>query len=172
MQAAGLELYAQTLSDRGLAAAARAGDQYDAYGIFLAPATAVDLLGDLHELLLLQGLCHLDKLAGIAAQAGVIDVTDSIEVHVSVPAAAFLEHAEGLGLLDVWSESLGMMPVGHAEQDAALKGLQGPHAEISGRRDEAPVVIINGIPQQIIIHVHLAAGLDELDLVIHAAVLE
>ena len=84
LQSAGLQLDADTAAEGGLATTARSCNQHQTHRV-LAMIAAVDLLGDLHNLLLLEGLGHLHQLPRHPAFAGMVDVAHRAQSHDVIP---------------------------------------------------------------------------------------
>ena len=116
MQSAALELDTEPLAEGGFATAGRAGYEHQTH-LGIGMETAVDFLGNLHYLLLLQGLRHLNQFACTPLLAGHIHISHIVQLHNGVPAYVFCEHIESLGLLEEGSELVGMMPVRNHKQE-------------------------------------------------------
>ena len=166
LEAAGLELHAQAVRDRGLAAARRTGDQHDADRILRVVVAALDLLRNLDELLLLQGLGDLDQVGCTALQANVVHVARVAQIHDAVPLEVLGKDLEGLGLVDERRQDLGIRAVRHAQQQAAVIRNHVPDPDIACRRQQAAVVIVHRVAQHIVVHVGLTAGFQQTDLVL------
>ena len=164
MQAAGLELYAQTFAESGLAAAGRSGNQH--YPDWVLPvAAAVDFFGNLDYLLLLKGFGHENQVGGPALLAGEVHVAHVAELHDAVPAYGFGEDLEGLGLFVERRETVGVVPVGHAQNHAVAVGRELPYPQIAGAGHERAAVEVRSLAESVVFDVDVAAGLHELHLV-------
>ena len=137
-----------------------------------APVAAVDFLGDLDNLLLLEGLRNLNELGGVPLEDGVIDIAHRVQAHDDVPSEVLLEHIIGLGLVHKGGEDGRVFPVRHPKQDAVVIGLDAPDGQIAGGGDELAVVIVRSIVEGVIVGIGLAARFQELDLVVVAGFLE
>ena len=164
LQAAGHKLYAEALGNGGLAAAARAGDEHQAQVAVLI--AAVDFFCYLDYFLFLQSLGYLDELGGVSFLAGVVHVADVVEVHNGVPPEALAEHLVGLGLGLEASQLVGSVPVRDAQQHPVFIGGQVPYFKVAGRRHEGVIVVVRSAFQGVVAYVGLAAGLEELHLVV------
>ena len=167
LEAAGLQLDGQTLAEGGLSGGGRPGDEDDLDGIGAAVA-AVDLLGDLDDLLFLQGFRNLDELGGMAVEDGAVDVAHSVQAHDDVPPEVLLEHLIRLGLVHERGEDIRVLQVGFPQEDPVVIGLDAPDGQVAGGGDEFSVVVVGRVVQGIIVRICLAAGLQELDLVVVA----
>ena len=165
MQTAGLELDAQASRDRGLSAARRPRDQHDPHRVLRIIVAPLDLLGNLHEFLLLQCLRNLDQVGSAARLADVVHVAGIPEVHDPVPFEILGENLKGLGLVHKRREHFGIVAVGHAKQKAVVIKDDVPHLDITGGRKQTSIVVVYGIAQHVVIHIGLPAGLQQPHLV-------
>ena len=133
---------------------------------------AVDVLGYLDDLLLLQGLADLDQFRRMPLEHGLVDVARIRKAHDDVPSSFLGKHLERLGHVDLLGQPRGVVPVGHAQQQSVVIALQPPHLEVAGRRHERSVEIVDGVAQHVVVAVDLAAGLKQLHLVLESALLE
>ena len=130
LQAAGLQLDADTAAEGGLATAARPCDEHQAHGV-LAMIAAVDFFGNLYDFLLLQGLCHLHQFPRHPVFAGMVDVADRTQAHDIVPLQAFRKHLKGLGLVFHLCQAVGVVAVGNTDQDTVAIGFDIPDVEVA-----------------------------------------
>ena len=165
LQPAGLELYAEAPRDRRLSTAGRPGDQHDAHRMHGVVVAALDLLGNLHEFLLLQCFGNLDQVGSTSFQADVVHVAGVAQVHDPVPLEVLREHLEGLGLVHEGGEPFRMDAVRYAQQDAVVIGNDVPHLDVACGRQQTPVIIVYRVAQHVIVHVWLSAGLQQPHLV-------
>ena len=166
-QSAGHQLDAEPLGDSGLAGAARTGDEHQAH-LALAVVEPVYLLGDLHDLLLLQGLGHLDELTGPALAAGDVQLAHVAQAHNLVPAEGLKEHVEGLGLLEERSHLPGIVAVGNAEDETVVIGHQGPGLQVPGARDQRVIVHVRSAVEGVVAHIDVTARFQQAHLVLLA----
>ena len=132
----------------------------------------IDLLGDLHDLLLLQGLGNLDQFRSIASQDGLVDITGIREAHDDIPAHLLGKHLISAGLIHPFCQHQGIALVGHPQQQAVLIALQSPHLQIACGGHERTIVVIHGVAQGVIVGIDLSAGLQEFHLIGEAALSE
>ena len=123
------------------------------------------LLGYLYYLLLLQCLTDLNQFRGVSAHNSFIHVARIAQAHDDVPARLLGKHPEGLGLRHLLCHLVGVVPVGHAQQQSLLIALQVPHLQVSGRGHQRTVVVIHRIAQRIVVRIDLAARLQQFYLV-------
>ena len=158
-QTACQQLHRQALAECRLARTRRTRYQHQPHGVLLAVEAAVYLLGYLHNLLLLQRLAHLYQLRSIATHDGLVHVARVREPHDDVPPRLLGKHAEGLRLFHLLRQAVGVVPVGHPQQQTVLVALQPPHLQVACRRHQRPVVVVHGVAQRVVVAVYLAARL-------------
>ena len=124
-----------------------------------------NFLCNLYNLLFLQGLGDLNQFRGVSAHDGLVHVARIAQAHDDVPARLLGKHPEGLGLRHLLCHLVGVVPVGHAQQQSLLIALQVPHLQVSGRGHQRTVVVIHRIAQRIVVRIDLAARLQQLHLV-------
>ena len=127
--------------------------------------TPVDLLGDLHDFLFLQGLSHLHQLACHPILAGMVDIAHRAQAHDVVPLQAFRKHLKGLRLVMHLCQLVGMVAVRNADQNAIAIGIDVPDIKIASGWDQAAVIIVGSAIQSVIIGISFSAGLQKLHLV-------
>ena len=130
LQAAGLQLDGQTLAEGGLSGGGRSRDEDHLDRVLTAVAT-VDLLGDLDDLLLLQGFRDLDQFGSLAVEDGIIDVAHGVQAHDDVPPEVLLEHLVGLGLVHEGGEDVRILHVRFPQKDAVVVGLDAPDSQVT-----------------------------------------
>ena len=64
------------------------------------------------------------------------------------------------------------MMVRNAQEQTLVVLDQIPYLQVAGRRDETAVVVIRRISEGVVIDIHLAAGSEQFDLIVVAALLE
>ena len=106
---------------------------------------AEDLFSYLYDLLLLQGLRHLDQFRGIALEDGLVHVARIREMHDDIPAHLLCKDLERTGLIHLLGQQLGILLVGHTQQKSVVIAFQSPHLQITCRGHERSVVVIDGI---------------------------
>ena len=159
------QLYAESLAEGGLARRAGPCDEHDGIASVALLAAGEDVLGYLHNLLLLQCLRHLYQLRCVPPLYGFVHVAGVGQPHDDVPARLLGKHAERLGLVHLLGQPAGVVPVGYAQQQSLLVALQCPHRQIACRRHQRPVVVVDGVAQRVVVAVYLSAGLQQLHLV-------
>ena len=162
----GHQLDRYAVAESGLARRAGTGDENEPDRRLGTAVAALDFLGDLDNLLLLQGLGDLYELAGAALETGAVDVTDVRQADDAVPFERLGEDLESLGLVLVEGEDVRVVTVGDAEEDAVAERLKGPDLEVAGARDETVVEEVGRAVKGVVLDIDVAAGLQELDLVL------
>ena len=134
--------------------------------------SAVDFLRDLHDFLFLQGFCDLYEVSGLSGLEGGIDISSIVQPHDSIPFQGFLEDFEGLGLLLERGEIAGTVAVRDAQKYASVEQADVPDFQVAGARDKDVVVVVGRLVEGVVIDIDLAAGLQNLDLVVHPEIAE
>ena len=165
MQTARLKLYAETFAECRLSAAARTRNQHNPYGS-LRMYPALYLLGNLHNLLFLQSLSHLNQVGSLASGALQINVSDISKSHYLVPFRCLRENLERLGLFKERSQLFGMVSVGHPQQQSSAVHRKAPHLHVSRARQQRVVIVVGGVTKGVIVHVHVVNTLKQLNLVV------
>ena len=165
MEAARLELHAQTATEGALAAAGRTGDEHYAHRV-LATVALVDFLGYLHYLLFLEGFRNLYELACLPVQAGLVHVAHIAQPHNPVPVESFCEDFEGLRLLAERCQPGRGVTVRHTQQHTAPVWGQTPDFKVTRARDQGIIIVVSRILEGVVVHVNVAAGLQKLDFVL------
>ena len=126
---------------------------------------SLDILGNLHNLLLLQGLADLYQFRGVTFEDGLVDVARIRQTHDDVPAGLLRKHLVGLGHVHLLCQVCGIVPVGHAQQHTVVVGLQTEHLQITGTGHQRAIVVVGGVAQRIVVAIYLSACLQQLHLV-------
>ena len=134
--------------------------------------SAVDFLRDLHDFLFLQGLCYLYEVSRLSGLEGGIDISSIVQPHYPVPFQGFLEDFEGLGLLLERGEIAGTVAVRDAQKYASVEQADVPDLQVAGARDQDIVIVVGRLVEGVVIDIDLAAGLQNLDLVVHPEIAE
>ena len=104
----------------------------------------------------------------MAVQDGAVDVAHGVQAHDDVPPEVLLEHLVGLGLVREGGQDVRVLQVRFPQEDAVVVGLDAPDGQVAGGRDELAVIVVAGVVQGVVVRIGLAAGLQELDLVVVA----
>ena len=172
LQTARHKLDGETFAERGLARTGRTGDEYQADRAFGVVVAGIDVLGNLYNLLFLQGLAHLYQFGGVAVEACLIDGTHILQAHDDVPTDILGKDLEGLGLRFHFGQLGRVLAVGHTEQHTLLVLLDAKHFEITSRRNQGAIVIVDGVAQGVVVGIDLTAGLQQAGLVVETTVTE
>ena len=165
LETAGLELDGQTLAESGFTGGGRTGDEHHLQRV-LAAVAAVDFLGNLHDLLFLEGFRYLDKLIGAAVQQGLVHVPHGAQAHDDVPAQGFVEDFEGAGLVNEGSHLGRVIGRRNLQEKTVVVGGQAPDLEVTGRRNQLPIIIVYGVSQGVVVRVGFPAGFQQLHFVV------
>ena len=127
--------------------------------------TLVNLLCNLHNLLLLQRLRHLNQFGGITLKNGFVHVASIRQTHDDIPAHLLGKDLKRTRLFHLFCQYRGIPLIGNAQQQSILITLQSPHAQIACRRNQRTIIVVDGIAQHIIIGIDLSTRLQKFHLV-------
>ena len=131
--------------------------------------TTVNLFGNLHDFLFLQGLADLNEFGTIAALDRTVHVANVRQTHDDVPACLLGKHLVGLRLIHLLCELQGIIPVGHTQQQSLFITFQPPHLQIAGTGHQRTVIVIHRVAKGVIIAVNLTTGFQQFHLIHKAA---
>ena len=162
-QTEGFELDGQAVGEGGLAGGAGSRDQDEADA-----ALVVDLLGDLTDAALLQGLLDQDHVADAAGADLLVQVADRADVDQVAPLGREHKLLEQTGLVNEFLQLEGLVCRGQDQDQAALVGLQAEPAHVAGRGEHIAVEIVGVAVHPVDVDRGTAAVVEEFLLVLHA----
>ena len=95
-----------------------------------------------------------------------------MQTHDHVPAHSLGKQFEGLWLWSAWSKTRRVLAVWHTKQHAIVVYFYAEDLEITSRRNQCAIVIVDGVTKCIVVGIELPAGLKQTHLVGEATVAE
>ena len=133
-----LHLHAQTLREGRLARRGRPRDEDQAQ----LPAVLGDVVGNLGDVLLLQGLRDADDLADAARADGPVEVCDIATAQDVGPVLRLGQDLRELWLRHGFRHAAAALEVWRAQEDAGLKNIKRKLAEMARRADHRAVEVV------------------------------
>ena len=152
-------MHAQTLGKGGLSRRGGTRNKND-----LEFGVVGDVVGNLRNLLFLQGFGHVDQIVGVACLDGLVEFAHGGAAQNVLPVVLLLKHAEDFALLLHGAELEWVLWIGHTQQQSVAVAHHVKERELSGAEEERPVKVVERTIQRIVVRVEVADAFEELHL--------